>query len=44
VKFYYASIDHVLFMDRLARYVRDRIVLNLVGQYLQRTVERRQWF
>ena len=44
VKSYYASIDHVLLMDRLARYVRDRIVLNLVGQYLRHTVERGGWF
>lgn len=44
VKSYYASIDHVLLMDRLAHYVRDRVVLNLVGQYLRRTAERGGWF
>lgn len=40
VKSYYASIDHVLLMDRLAQFVRDPIVLNLCGQYLKRTAER----
>jgi len=39
VKSYYASIDHHLLLDRLARYVKDRFVLNLVAQYLQRCVE-----
>jgi RNA-directed DNA polymerase len=38
------SIDHLLLMDRLALYVRDRNVLNLLGQYLRRTAERGGWF
>lgn len=33
VKSYYASIDHVLLMDRLAQFIRDRTILNLCGQY-----------
>ncbi len=32
VKSFYASIDHLLLMDRLAIYVKDRGVLNLLGQ------------
>jgi hypothetical protein len=44
VRSYYASIDHVLLMDRLARYISDRPLLNLCGQYLQRTAEQGGWF
>lgn len=40
VKSYYASIDHALLMDRLARRIHDPIILNLLGQYLRRTAER----
>ncbi len=40
VKSYYASIDHFLLLDQLAEYVKDRRVLNLLGQYLRRTAER----
>ncbi len=40
VKSYYASIGHVALMDRLARFIPDRRVLNLLGQYLKRTSER----
>jgi RNA-directed DNA polymerase len=40
VKAFYASIDHVLLLDRLARHLQDRDVLNLLGQYLRRTAER----
>ena len=41
---YYASIDHQLLLDRLARYVPDRAVLNLIGQYLRRVAERGGWY
>jgi hypothetical protein len=34
VKSYYASIDHVLLMDRLAQFIRDRTIRNLCRQYL----------
>ena len=44
VKSYYASIDHLLLMDRLAIYIKDRDVLNLLGQYMRRTSERGGWF
>ena len=44
VKSYYASIDHLLLMDRLALYIRDRAILNLLGQYLRRTAESGGWF
>ncbi len=40
VKSYYASIDHHLLLDRLAVHIRDKAVLNLIGQYLRRTAER----
>ncbi len=44
VKSYYASIDHVLLIDRLAPFVRDRTLLYLCGQYLKRTAECAGWF
>ena len=40
VKSYYAAIDHHLLLDRLAVHVKDRRVLNLLGQYMRRTAER----
>ena len=40
VKSYYASIDHLLLLDQLAVHIKDRRVLNLIGQYLRRTSER----
>ncbi len=40
VKAYYASIDHFLLLDQLAEHIRDKRVLNLLGQYLRRTAER----
>ncbi len=40
VKSYYASIDHLMLLDQLAFHIKDRRVLNLVGQYLRRTSER----
>ncbi len=40
VKSYYASIDHHHLLDRLAVPIKDKAVLNLIGQYLRRTAER----
>ncbi len=40
VKSYYASIDHFLLLGQLAEDIKDRRVLNLLGQYLRRTAER----
>ena len=40
VQQYYASIDHHLLLDRLARYISDRAVLNLIVQSLRRVAER----
>src|SRR5271154_862137 len=40
VKSYYASIDHLLLLDQLAVHIKDKPVLNLLGQYLRRTSER----
>lgn len=39
VKSYYASIDHNRLMDQLAEHVTDRDTLNLLWQYMHRTVE-----
>jgi hypothetical protein len=36
---YYDSIDHIRLLDRVARVVPDRGIVNLVGQYLRRTAE-----
>jgi hypothetical protein len=38
VKSYYASIDHHLLLDRLAEHVSDRAVMNLLAQYLRRSI------
>lgn len=38
VKSYYASIDHHLLMDRLSEYVTDKVVLNLLSQYMWRSI------
>lgn len=40
VKSYYASIDRLLLLNQLAVHIKDRRVLNLIGQYLRRTSER----
>lgn len=39
VKSYYASIEHDLLLDRLAEFIQDPRVLNLIRQYLKRTAE-----
>jgi len=39
VKGYYEAIDHFLLMEQLAAYIKDRFILNLLWQYLHRTVE-----
>lgn len=44
VKSYYASIDHVLLMDRLADFIENKTILNLCGQYMKRTCEQGGWF
>jgi len=38
VKSYYASIDHFVLLDRLQSYIPDRSLLNLLWQYMHRTV------
>jgi hypothetical protein len=40
IRSYYASIDHQLLLDRLAVYIADQQVLNVIAQYLRRCVER----
>jgi hypothetical protein len=39
VKSYYASIDHVVLLDLVRERIDDPLVLDLVGQYLHRTVD-----
>lgn len=39
VKSYYESINHEILLDKLAVYINDKIVLNLLAQYLKRSVE-----
>ena len=39
VKSYYASIDHIELLDRLAVYIKDKTIVNLVSQYLKRSTE-----
>ena len=38
VKSYYASIDHVRLLEQLAEFIKERAVLQLLWQYLRRTV------
>jgi len=40
VKAYYASINHHLLIDKLAVCIKDKALLNLLWQYLNRIVER----
>jgi hypothetical protein len=40
VKAYYASISHYLLMEKLAVYIKDRNIMNLLWQYMHRCVER----
>ena len=40
VKAYYASIDHHLAIDSLSTYIKDKALLNMLWQYMNRTVER----
>jgi RNA-directed DNA polymerase len=44
VRSFYDSIDHTRLLDRVARSVPDRGVLNRVGQYLRRTAEAGGWY
>jgi RNA-directed DNA polymerase len=44
VKSFYASIDHLLLMERLASHISERRILSLLGQYLRRTAEQGGWF
>ena len=39
VKAYYASIDHPLLVDKLAAHIVDKVLLNMLWQYMNRTVE-----
>ena len=39
VKSYYESINHELLLEKLSVYVKDKIVMNLLSQYLKRSIE-----
>lgn len=39
VRSYYESINHEILLDKLSTYIKDKIVLNLLTQYLKRSVE-----
>jgi hypothetical protein len=39
VKSYYESINHEILLDKLAVYVKDKRVMNLLAQYAERSVE-----
>ncbi|AFP30857.1 reverse transcriptase/maturase family protein [Marinobacter sp. BSs20148] len=40
VKSYYQSINHERLLDRLEKHIDDKIVINLLGQYLKRSVDK----
>ncbi len=40
VKGYYENIDHQILLEQLSFYIKDRFLLNLLCQYLKRTVHR----
>ena len=40
VRSYYASVDHDLLLDLLAVQIQDRLIVNLIGQYLRHCTER----
>ena len=40
VKAYYASIDHHLAINQLSIYIKDKALLNMLWQYMNRTAER----
>ena len=39
VKSYYESINHEILLDKLSVYTKDKMVMNLLSQYLKRSVE-----
>lgn len=39
VKSYYESINHEILLKKLSKYITDKIVMNLLTQYVKRTVE-----
>ena len=38
-KSYYESINHEILLDKLSIYIKDKMVMNLLSQYLKRSVE-----
>jgi RNA-directed DNA polymerase len=39
VKSYYESINHEILLDKLSVYIKNKMVMNLLAQYLKRSVE-----
>ncbi|WP_252731867.1 hypothetical protein [Paraglaciecola arctica] len=39
VKSYYESINHEILLDKLSVYIKDKMVMNLLSQYVKRSVE-----
>lgn len=39
VKSYYESIDHHILLNKLAHYIKDKHLLNILTQYLKRSIE-----
>lgn len=40
VKHYYESINHSILLNKLSVYIKDKFLLNLLAQYMKRTIER----
>jgi RNA-directed DNA polymerase len=39
VKSYYESINHEILLDKLSVYIKDKMVMNLLSQYIKRCIE-----
>ena len=39
MKSYYESINHEILLDKLSTHIKDKKVMNLLAQYLKRSVE-----
>ena len=39
VKSYYESINHEILLDKLSVYIKDKMMMNLLSQYLKRSIE-----
>ena len=39
VKSYYESVNHEILLDKLSTYIKDKVMMNLLSQYLKRSIE-----